>query len=206
MKSNRKIQHIQLKKRVLILCEGETEQRYLSNYRTLPLNRDRLRSVVIDIYKPQNHSPLGLVREAKKAMNASRKDKLAYDQVWVVFDKDGHENIPAAFEEARNSKPPINIAFSAICFEYWILLHFEKSNRPYEKCANLIKLLSETYCPNYHKMQLDTSIYERLGLAIENSDWLLEQNKNDLDRGTREYDLNCHTTFHNLMKYLITII
>lgn len=40
--------------------------------------------------------------------------------VWIVFDKDMHVSIPQTIEEARSFTPPIKIALSVICFEYWI--------------------------------------------------------------------------------------
>ena len=71
------------------------------------------------------------------------RDKLkekAYDEVWAVFDKDGHPYPQEAFELAKNTIEGkiVNIAFSSISFETWLLLHFERCNIAFEKtsCKN----------------------------------------------------------------------
>ena len=54
-----------------------------------------------------------------------------YDEVWVFFDKDGHPKAKEAFEMARITEidgKKINIAFSSRCFEYYLLLHFERKH------------------------------------------------------------------------------
>lgn len=51
-----------------------------------------------------------------------------FDEVWAVFDHDNHPARKAAFDESNktiNGKK-INIAFSSIGFEYYLLIHFEK--------------------------------------------------------------------------------
>lgn len=58
-----------------------------------------------------------------------------YDEAWSVYDKDGHAHQESAFEQSKeivNGKK-VNIAFSSIAFEQWILLHFEDSTNPFEK-------------------------------------------------------------------------
>jgi hypothetical protein len=58
-----------------------------------------------------------------------------YDEVWAIFDKDGHPKHQEAFElsdEIIGGKK-VNIAFNSIAFEYWILLHFESNSTPFLK-------------------------------------------------------------------------
>ena len=60
-----------------------------------------------------------------------------YEEIWAVFDKNGHTYHKEAFilaEEKVNNKK-VNIAFSSRSFEQWILLHFEKSSKPFEKTS-----------------------------------------------------------------------
>ena len=69
-------------------------------------------------------------------VNAGIQDlKDGIDEVWTVFDKDRHPKIKEAFEAAEekvNGKC-VNIAFSSICFEYFLLIHFEKIYKVFEK-------------------------------------------------------------------------
>ena len=74
---------------------------------------------VEDIYKAQ---PVRYVREAQMGLEDG-----SCDEAWAVFDKDQHPKHKEAFElsrkEVNNTK--VNIAFSSISFEHWVLLHFE---------------------------------------------------------------------------------
>ncbi len=52
-----------------------------------------------------------------------------YDELWGVFDKNGHTYHAEAYERAKiivNNKS-VNIGFSSRSFEQWVLLHFERS-------------------------------------------------------------------------------
>ena len=54
---------------------------------------------------------LGLLAEAKKRIKEAKRDKMPYEKVWIVFDRDGHANIPATFHE-KQAVNEIEIAFS----------------------------------------------------------------------------------------------
>ncbi|MFD1079889.1 RloB family protein, partial [Longispora fulva] len=114
-------------KRGLILCEGESEENYFKGLITQDKYKRKFQAIDVNIFKPKDHSPVGLVNEAKRLIKKARRENNPYAFIWVVFDKDGHARIPDAFEIARNSRPKINIAFTAPCFEFYILLHFGKT-------------------------------------------------------------------------------
>jgi hypothetical protein len=44
-------------KRVLILCEGQSEQIYINGYKSEDLNKRRLANVDVKIYQPKDYSP-----------------------------------------------------------------------------------------------------------------------------------------------------
>lgn len=59
-----------------------------------------------------------------------------YDEVWVIFDKDGHPKTQEAFKRAEKEEvdgKKVKIAFSSRCFEYYLLLHFEFIYKAFEK-------------------------------------------------------------------------
>jgi len=74
--------------------------------------------------------PLKWVLEGQRELEDN-----TYNEVWAVFD---HDNFPArekAFEESKkeiNGKK-VRIAFSSICFEYYLLLHFEQLYKAFDK-------------------------------------------------------------------------
>lgn len=193
-------------KRILILCEGESEVKYFLSYRTAEENRERLKGVEVEVYKPRNHSPVGLVKEAKKQFKESKRDGMPYTSVWVVFDKDGHANIPNAFEEARTATPAINIAFSAICFEYWILLHFHQRKICFPNGDAIVDYVKQHCVNGYCKVKLGyNDLKGSLEVAMKNANWLRKQNQNDINNGKRIYELDAFTNIDELMKVLITL-
>jgi len=173
------------KKSLYILTEGQTEHAYFSRIKEIMGDEDDWRySVTVDvreIVKGSKTDPFNMVKEAKKNLRI-------YDEVWVVFDKDRErddENLKA-FELAEKSK--ISVAYSSISFEQWILLHFERSIKPFErsdcesrkqpcicngeKCA--LTYIKQNHYPNYVKGR--AKLYDELvGLqyvALEYAAWL----------------------------------
>ncbi len=208
---NKKTRKIQL--RILILTEGEkTEINYFNSFKRSEKYRRNLSGIDIKIYKPKDHSPLGLVKEAiGKAKIKNKDDK--YDIIWIVFDKDGHEGIPNTFEEVKqhnqdNPNNKINIGFSSICIEYWILLHFEKTSKPFQKCNEVINhIKKEKYITDYDKgkFKYETLVEkEKIDKAVENAKWLANQQESEL-KSNRIYEMNPITTVHKLVKMLVRL-
>jgi hypothetical protein len=74
--------------------------------------------------------PLNFIKEAQQELEDE-----TYNEVWTVFDHDNHPARKQAFEEADkliNGKK-VNVAFSSISFEYYLLLHFERIFCVFEK-------------------------------------------------------------------------
>ena len=118
-----------------------------------------------------------MVEEAKRMIAIAKSEKNPYHFVWVMFNKDGHAKIPEAFELARTSPTEINIAFTIPCFEYFVLLHFDKTTKPFTKCDDVIHQIKKNWLPDYEKA---TNIFDILltkktdGLVVDRSpkpDW-----------------------------------
>ncbi len=145
--------------RVLIVCEGaKTEKIYLQELRSyLKLNREN-----IDIVGDSGSSPKSVVRYAKRRYSEEKQKGYTYDKVYCFFDKDTHHRYLQAINDCEISRPAGG--FSAItsvpCFEYWLLLHFEYSTKPYtgtatrSACDNLIRDLQK-HIKNYAKGMKD---------------------------------------------------
>ncbi len=70
-----------------------------------------------------------------------------HNEVWVVFDKDGHPAVKEAFEKIlseREREKNIHLAFSSRCFEMFLLEHFEYNSTCFEKCECKIKINGKT--------------------------------------------------------------
>jgi hypothetical protein len=100
---------------------------------------------------------------------------MPYDSIWIIFDKDGHVNIPQTFEEAKDVN--IYIIFSAICFEMWILLHFEKTSRFFQNCDEIVSYITKNKYLDYNKTNYFNQLTDdQKGIACENPKWLRKQN------------------------------
>lgn len=113
--------------RILVVCEGEkTEPGYLESLRIT----EKIRLVQIDIVEaagvPKTIVELAVKkkREAEKRARRERDRSLSYDEVWCIFDRDEHPNVPEALQQARDNG--IHVALSNPCFELWVLLHFQE--------------------------------------------------------------------------------
>ena len=194
-------------KRGLILCEGETEENYFKGLIAQPKYKRKFQSISVKVFKPKDHSPFGMVKEAKRLIRVAKGEKDPYNFVWVMFDKDGHAKIPDAFELARTSTPEIKIAFTIPCFEYFVLLHYDKTTKPFTKCDDVIHQIKKNWLSDYEKA---TNIFEILlpkmyeGLA--NSEWVVNQYKGEIQSGKRIYELSSYSNIHDLVNYLYTLI
>jgi len=194
-----------LLRRGLILCEGETEENFFKGLTNDNKHRDKFASVSVDIYKPKKHSPIGLIEEAKSRIKRAKKERNPFDFAWVVFDKEGHENMAKAFNDATNFKPQINIGFTVICFEYYVLLYFVKTTTFYRRCDDLITELNK-HLPNYKKASnLYKELQDRIETGIKNSEWAFNQSKALLQSGRKPYELSYFSNIHILMNFLFKL-
>ena len=185
---------------IRILCEGEiTEPNYFRGI----IKANRISSA--RVMKPKDNSPFGIVKAAKEEVKKARKAKIPNKEikVWAVFDMDGHPNIENAFTMAHDNN--INIAFSSTCFEFWILLHYDKINKPFGPCDDIIKYIKNKYDQDYLKKNDHyAQLASKIPIAIENNEWLLEKHwKYELEKGIEPFKLNPYTDVFELVKFLL---
>ena len=157
----------------LIVVEGESEQLYFEGLKSR-LPREYARQVNIKIEKAKPGDALTFVRSAIK-----KKRLLDIANVYVVFDYDNFKNIDKAFELAR--KNDIKVIFSKVCFELWLLLHFEYTTASFNKCDDLIKNRLNKYI-DYAKAGDYDAFYSNLHQALKNTqrlrNWIQENYTN----------------------------
>lgn len=147
-----------------------------------------------ELYREYRAQPIKYVREAQLFM-----EKDGYVEAWAVFD---HDNIDSNFRakafDLASSVDNLNIAFSSIAFEEWILAHFERNTKSFTKaqckdekgkgvncgtdssigCGGDICLSGhirkQGYLPSYQKNDstLFETIYSRFETARINASWL----------------------------------
>lgn len=109
-------------RQLLVFTEGErTEDGYLVHWRRA--YRDTVLVTVSDFHG----APLSLVNRAvdakrEESRDAARGRGRAHDEVWCVFDRDLHPNVPEALDKAVANG--VGIVLSNPCIELWFVLHF----------------------------------------------------------------------------------
>ena len=144
-------------KKILIVCEGEKTE---PNYFTEARQHYSLDTGIVEIRGDCGSDPMSIVNFAKTCYQDQRGKGDPFDQVYCVFDKDDHstyKNALAALSKARPKGVYITIN-SVPCFEYWLLLHFSDSTRPYNKlpdnsAGNQVLRQLKQYMPTYKKTQ-----------------------------------------------------
>lgn len=153
------------KQSVLIVCVGEeTERRYFN-----ALKRELgLTSVTV---RPRKVDPGRVVDEACD----SSPD---HDQCWCVFDTESLDNRDAVLEAVEKARTRnVYLAVSNPAFEYWFLLHFKDTDRPFQNARSVVDELRE-YLPGYEK---NADMYEdlkgRTDTAISNAQKVLDRHR-----------------------------
>lgn len=149
--SQRQIKDQKGKPRIYVACEGSvTEIIYFDAIRL------HWNIATLDICRECNNAPISVVDFALRVKKQNRKDhkqygEPLYEQIWCVFDHEGehkHESLERAIDKAR--KNDLKIALSYPCFEFWYLLHFTGSTKPFRNCDDL-KFELKKYITNYDK-------------------------------------------------------
>lgn len=189
---------------IFIACEGSnTEPLYFEKLNEIMEDDDNY-PYAITVY-PDKEVDDNPKTDAIGLINVAIERKEDFDELWVVFDKDGYTKHKEAFELAKANK--INIAFSSISFETWVLLHFERNNNSFAKSANIINEKfhnNDTYLGDYAKSG-DYNIYPKIETktktAFENASWLRNWINIEYDQCTI-YEVNPYTDIDFLVKKL----
>lgn len=194
---------VNINKRLLIVCEdGKSSKIYFESFKKDEKLKRDLATVSIEVVHPKDHSPVGLVTAAKEKKRKAKRERNPFDEIWIVLDKDYHANIDKAFNMARDNK--FRVALSVICFEYWILLHFEQTSRPFNKCDSIIAYIRKKHFSEYLKCNdVYTDLKSRVMTAIKNGKWIVKQSQNDIYRGYKPYELSAYTDVHLLVERLL---
>ncbi len=190
-----------LKPRILILCEGEkTEPLYFKGLRADP-GYSGLASVEIVVQDEEKNTARELVERAIELRTEANKERNPYAEVWVVVDRDGYTLHAQAFDQAAANT--IFIAFSSICFEYWLVLHFKETTRAFAKCNDCIAYLKRNCLPGYEKRR---DVYARLKDNIPQAIDRARRCRTtspDVRNGVQPYQLNPFTNVDVLVRRLI---
>ena len=187
--------------RVLIVCEGEkTEPSYFMELREYY----GLHTANIEITGECGSSPTTILAKAKELFNKAKQDGNPFDRVYCIFDKDEHTTYEQTILEIENITPK-GVFFSITsvpCFEYWILLHFTYSCKPFTSSGNksaaeyVISELKNFY-PDYEKNKegIFIDLIDKLDTAIAYAKQISKSNQKTVTD-------NQSTSIGELVEYL----
>lgn len=191
---------------IYIICEGRnTEPIYLERIKE-EVEEDNYLAISIYPDKSDKNSksdPIGLIKEAIE-------NKFNYDEIYVVYDKDGYTKHAEASALLEEHSDKIRLVFSSISFETWILMHFERCSNSFPKSSDIINkkfVHGSSYLSTYEKkgaFDLYPLIKENTKIALINAAWLRHIQASSL--GTIPlYDVNPYTDVDFLVKRLFEI-
>lgn len=190
--------------KVLIVCEGEkTEPNYFNELK----DHLELNSANVVVTGNCGSSPISVVDHALQQYRIERDAGDPFDKVFCVFDKDTHEGYQQAIQKTEAARPKDTFfsITSVPCFEYWILLHFTYTTRPFQEsggssgCDLLINEL-RNYIPNYRKG--DKSIFCQILSQLPQAKVFAAR---ALTEANQNNDDNPSTRVHELVEYLENI-
>jgi hypothetical protein len=170
----------QRRRLILILCEGSrTEPNYFSALKQAYREhlRDSGTQLTVIPGGEDRTSPTRLLNSAETEAGKNDIDTRAGDQVWCVFDTESSRP-PDWLTRllATPHKLRASLAISNPAFEYWYLLHFEQTDRPFMGVEELFDYLRK-HIPRYDK---NMAAFQCLGAqttrALQNAEALRGQN------------------------------
>lgn len=162
--------------RYLIVCEGaKTEPRYFQAL----VNAQGINSQRVKIAPNNGNTPDKIVGHALQLYEADYKNGDPFDAVYCVFDRDTHSTFEAAkakIEMLKAEKKPFNAITFTPCFEYWLLLHFEFTDKaftamPKTSAGDAVAKALKVHMPHYTKGQPDiySAVQSRAETALKHA-------------------------------------
>jgi hypothetical protein len=188
-------------KKILIVCEGEkTEPNYFEDAR----EHYRLNTVNVEVRGDCGSDPMSIVDFARQRYREEKDAGDPFEQVYCVFDKDGHGTYQQALNTIASCRPQgVYFAINSVpCFEYWLLLHFGYTARPYtalpgNSSGNQVLTELRKYIPDYDKGNL--KIFSALIGQLEQAKRFAERSLQDSLRNQTD---NPSTHVHKLIQTL----
>jgi len=193
--------------KVLIVCEDKKSAvHYFEEVR----DSYEINTANIEIDGRCDSAPKSVVEYAIKRYKLEAKTENGFDRVFCVFDKDTHSTYGEAIALCAKQKPKgVFYSIPSVpCFEYWLLLHFRYSTRPYQATGKksvgdiafdeLQSEFSKYQLSEYSKASRD--IFRTLG--IERLDDAKKHAERALQEAEKNQTDNPVTYVHELITYL----
>jgi hypothetical protein len=192
-----------LAKRFLIVCEDDKSA---PNYFNALKKHFNLSAASVRVAGSDGHTqPVQVVEvavEFKKSAAERNSGTEPFGQVWCVIDGDYGHKIANARSKAKANG--IHLAVSTMCFEYWVLLHFEENDKSTMDCDTLISSLRKKHLPQYTKGRCNfLPIVARVRDACTRAEKL---RRPGIERGDLPEDQNPCSEVYMLVKAILDAI
>lgn len=187
--------------KVLIVCEGEkTEPNYFNEL----VDFYKLNSANVEIDGSCGSSPKSVYERALEIYENEITRGDGYDRVYCVFDKDTHETYEATLQSISSMEPGGVFFYvrSVPCFEYWLILHFIYTTKPYaatgsNSAGEMVLRELKKLMPEYNKglKGVFSKLHDQLEFAKANAIRVEKQ-------ALANYSDNPSTNINDLVDYL----
>lgn len=187
------------KRRFFIFCEGQNTEPHYFNTLARYVNQTIVEIVPIGAAGVPKTLAVQAAEKARGLRKEVRRKKAnsyeRLDQVWAVFDRDEHPNVPEALQICKTNE--VRIGYSNPCFEIWLLLHYCDYNSAEHR--HKVQKDLEGQCPTYDrkhskKVSIDNFL-ERVKEAEHRAERQLDTRKREGDQHG-----NPSTTVHLLTR------
>jgi len=198
-----------LARQLHIFCEGEkTEPNYLRHYLKLRGTNGTAQDTVVVIEDRKKNTPVQLVEEVIQKKKSFPSSHI----FWVVCDRESKvKYLDALHHDARQkaNAENINVALSNVCFEVWLLLHFQETASAYTSCDDLLKRSElKKHFSRYDKNDDFSSITERhIAKARKRAETMNKVTKKSANpEWTHPYQWNPYTNVYELLDEIDKIL
>ena len=192
---------------ILIICEGKkTEPQYFRSLRC----ELRLSSIEVEVCGGEcGTDPVSLVTYARDRRQEQerlfrRGEAARYDEVWCVLDTESYRQVgPRKLFDAMKMAcdNAINMAVSNPCFEYWLILHFEKTGQALHNSKGAVARLKK-HLRDYSKgTDVFNRVYPHTNEAIQWAGDILRSQWQDVaNPALRDPSTQVHLLVQQLLK------
>lgn len=145
--------------KVLIFCEGHTEENYFSFFQKRIKNKY---DDIIIVMENVNANSQSVLNYAVRFMQNEDNHNSYYNyDKYLVFDCDAPDNILEVLDEAQGAEYGFHLLISSLLFEVWLLMHLEELEaKPINKIKIAQKLETQLRLPpdSYEKHKNDPGL------------------------------------------------
>ena len=195
--------------KVLIFCEGKTEENYFNHYAKILNNKSKYSHIDIELVNVGSDAK-AVYTKAEDILNDLSNKYTSYDK-YLVFDCDAPKDcIKDIIKAMKDSEHEYRLLLTNEVFEAWLIMHFEEitelitKTRAYEKMANYLGKSSYKSKEKASEGTIRKVIGDGTNVikAIENAK-IINSKYKDLNIEENIEEMNPYTTVYTLVEKIL---